>query len=148
VDSIQAPADLQAIVVRLTLATVMGAAVGLNRELVLKPAGLRTHALVSLGAALTMIVGLTLIDDVSASSRVIQGIVAGVGFIGGGVILHLRDERTVQGLTTAASIWVVAATGVAAGAGLWRAALITVVLALIVLTGGRALERALHHDGG
>jgi putative Mg2+ transporter-C (MgtC) family protein len=147
-DSISVPGDTLALAVRLGLATVLGGAVGLNREIFLKPAGLRTHALVSLGAALATYIGLQLTQytagDPTAPSRVIQGIIAGVGFIGGGVILHRQGGRMVHGLTTASSIWVVAATGVAAGAGLWRAAVLSVVLSLIVLTVGLPIDQALH----
>ncbi len=149
-DAITVPGDLSTLALRLALATLLGAAVGANREIFLKPAGLRTHALVSLGAALATIVGLLLTGpqgDPSAPGRVIQGIVAGIGFIGGGVILHLRDTRTVKGLTTAASIWIVSATGIAVGAGLWRSALIAVVLSLGVLTFGRHVDRVLHPGG-
>jgi putative Mg2+ transporter-C (MgtC) family protein len=152
-DAISLPADILHLAARLALATLLGAAIGLNREISLKPAGLRTHALVSLGAAVATCVGLQLTrfgeGDPSAPSRIIQGIVAGVGFIGGGVILHHADVRMVRGLTTAASIWVVSATGVAAAAGLWRSAILTVVLALLVLTVGRPIDQALHrfrHD--
>jgi putative Mg2+ transporter-C (MgtC) family protein len=80
----------------------------------------------------------------SRSARIIQGLVAGIGFIGGGVILHRADVRMVRGLTTAASIWVVAATGVAVGTGLWRAAVITVGLTLVILTVGRTIDHLLH----
>ena len=150
-DAIAVPADLAALALRLALATCLGAAVGLNREISLKPAGLRTHALVCLGAALATLVGLLLTGaptpDGTAPARIIQGIVAGVGFIGGGVILH-RDARTVEGLTTAASIWIVSVTGVAVGAGLWRAATVAVGLSLLVLTLGRRIDLALHHGKG
>jgi putative Mg2+ transporter-C (MgtC) family protein len=145
-DAISVPSDAWSLVYRLGLATLLGAAVGLNREMSLKPAGLRTHALVSLGAALLTIIGLLLTRspaDLDPASRVIQGIVAGVGFIGGGVILHRRDARMVHGLTTAASIWIVAAAGVAVGTGLWRGAVTAVVLALVVLTFGNRLDRLL-----
>lgn len=145
------PDGLWWLVQRLALATLLGAAIGLNRELSLKPAGLRTHALVSLGAALVTITGLVLIQptgDLSAPSRVVQGIVAGIGFIGGGVILHGRRDRTVRGLTTAATIWIVSAAGIAVGAGLWRSAVIAVGMALIVLTLGRPIDRAVHRAKG
>jgi putative Mg2+ transporter-C (MgtC) family protein len=70
--------------------------------------------------------------------------VAGIGFIGGGVILHRADVRMVRGLTTAASIWVVAATGVAVGTGLWRAAVMAVILVLVILSLGRRVDHAIH----
>ncbi len=150
-DSISLPADNIALAVRLGLATLLGAAIGLNREISLKPAGLRTHSMVALGAALLAQVGLQLghsSGDAAAASRIIQGLVAGIGFIGGGVILHRQDARTVRGLTTAASIWIVSAAGVAVGLGLWRAALMTVVLALVVLTVGGTIDHTLHRIRG
>lgn len=146
-DSIGLPPDTLTLATRLALATLLGATVGLNREISLKPAGLRTHALVALGAALLSYVGLQLgrsTGDGAAAARIIQGMVAGIGFIGGGVILHRADVQMVRGLTTAASIWVVAATGAAVGTGLWRAALIAVALTLIVLTVGRRIDHMLH----
>lgn len=150
-DVIAAPAGVADLALRLALAACLGAAIGLNREISLKPAGLRTHALVCLGAALATLVGLLLAGapaaDVTAPARIIQGIVAGVGFIGGGVILH-RDARTVEGLTTAASIWIVSVTGVAVGAGLWRASIVAVALSLLVLTLGRRIDLALHRAKG
>jgi putative Mg2+ transporter-C (MgtC) family protein len=147
-DVVTIPATTMVLVLRLILATALGAAVGVNRELRLKPAGLRTHTLVALGAALFTMIGLTLTNvngtyDPSATSRVLQGIIVGVGFIGGGVILRRDDLRGVYGLSTAASIWIVAATGVAAGCGLWRAATATVLLVLLVLVLGAPIDRAL-----
>jgi putative Mg2+ transporter-C (MgtC) family protein len=146
-DPVNVPADTIALAGRLALATLLGAALGVNREISLKPAGLRTHALVSLGAALVTIVGLQLAHsggDTAAPGRIIQGLVAGIGFIGGGVILHRRDAQAVHGLTTAASIWIASGTGVAVGTGLWRAAVAAVILSLIVLSLGRPLDNALH----
>jgi putative Mg2+ transporter-C (MgtC) family protein len=146
-DAVGLPHDNLVLALRLGLATLLGAAVGFNREISLKPAGLRTHALVALGGALLAHIGLQLgqpAGDGAAASRIIQGMVAGIGFIGGGVILHRADVRTVRGLTTAASIWVVAATGVAVGTGLWRAAVMTVILALVILSVGRRIDHAVH----
>jgi putative Mg2+ transporter-C (MgtC) family protein len=134
---------------RLLLATICGAAIGLNREREGKPAGLRTHALVALGVATFTIVGLLLQGSDGASpSRVLQGIIAGVGFIGAGVILHRQVNPTVVGLTTAAAIWIVAAIGVAAGAGLWRTAATVVGLALLLLVVGERIDRWIHRDSG
>ena len=143
-DAISSPDSMGIIAGRLLLATALGAAVGYNRELLQKPAGVRTHALVALGSALVALMSVMLThpsfgDDLAAPSRIIQGLVAGVGFIGGGVILRLEAEQRVEGLTTAASIWVVAAIGIAAGLGLWRTASLTVVIALVVLVLGRPL---------
>lgn len=146
-DSVDLPANFLALIARLGLATLLGAAVGLNREISLKPAGLRTHALVGLGAALLAYIGLQLgqpSGDGASAARIIQGLIAGIGFIGGGVILHRADTKTVRGLTTAASIWVVAATGVAVGTGLWRAGVITIALTLVILTVGRTIDHMLH----
>ena len=150
-DPASIPGDTMALAGRLALATLLGAALGVNREISLKPAGLRTHALVSLGAALVTIVGLQLGHsggDTAAPGRIIQGLVAGIGFIGGGVILHRGDAKSVHGLTTAASIWIASGTGVAVGTGLWRGAVTTVVLSLFVLTFGRPLDDALHKISG
>jgi putative Mg2+ transporter-C (MgtC) family protein len=147
-DVISIPTDEWRLVGRLALAALLGGILGLNREMALKPAGMRTHALVSLGAALATITGLALTappgNDASAPSRIIQGLVAGIGFVGSGVILHRRDNHTVEGLTTAASIWVIAATGVAAGAGLWRAAVSVVVISLLLLVIGSPIDQFVH----
>jgi putative Mg2+ transporter-C (MgtC) family protein len=135
------------VVIRLVAATGIGGAIGLNRELTRKPAGLRTHALVALGSALVTVTALQVgADDATqaaAVSRVIQGVIAGIGFLGGGVILH-TDGRNVIGLTTAATIWVAAALGVSCGIGQWRIAGMAVGIALVVLVLGRPVEAALH----
>ena len=130
---------------RLGAALVVGAIFGLNRELHGKPAGLRTHALVSLGAAAAAVLILRAPDgrltaDPNAISRVIQGILTGVGFLGAGVIL--RDPAGhVTGLTTAATIWVCAVLGLVCGLGYWFVLGITVALTTIILLLGRPLER-------
>ena len=129
---------------RLGLAALLGAAIGINREWQRKPAGLRTHALVALGGASFTLIGLLLPGDPTGSGRVLQGIIAGIGFIGAGVIMVRPDLHDVQGLTTAAAIWVVAAIGVAVGAGLWRTSLIVLTLALVVLVLGESIDRWLH----
>lgn len=130
------------ILLRLTVATLAGCILGLDRELRDKPAGLRTHALVALGSALVTVTafGLTNGANVDAVSRVIQGIIAGVGFLGAGAILKGASRDGVTGLTTAASIWLVASLGIACGSGHWLAVLITLVLALIVLIAGAPVE--------
>jgi putative Mg2+ transporter-C (MgtC) family protein len=139
-------------VIRLLAATGIGGIIGLNRELTRKPAGLRTHALVALGAALATVTALQLGPNANgatadAASRVIQGVIAGIGFIGGGVILH-SEGRNVYGLTTAATILVAAALGVSCGVGQWRVAGLASLIALGVLIVGRGVEAALHrhHD--
>ena len=149
-DVVSTPADFWTVLARLVLATFLGAAIGFNREMLNKPAGLRTHALVALGAALITLVSLLLsvpgAGDAAAPGRVLQGLLAGIGFIGGGVILHRERTGEVEGLTTAASVLVVAATGAAVGAGLWKTALASVVLALIVLSIG-AIDRKVQKIG-
>jgi putative Mg2+ transporter-C (MgtC) family protein len=148
-DSISVPQSMLEIFGRLALAVLFGAGIGINRERMGKPAGLRTHALGALGGALFTIVGLILsVGDPSAPSRVLQGITAGIGFIGAGVIMRRPEENDVHGLTTAAAIWVVAAIGVAVGAGLWRTGLIVLALALFILVVGEVIDRRIHHQGG
>jgi putative Mg2+ transporter-C (MgtC) family protein len=139
--------------VRLLAAAGIGGIIGLNRELTRKPAGLRTHSLVALGSALATVTALQLGvgatgTNADATSRVIQGVIAGIGFIGGGVILH-SEGRNVYGLTTAATILVAAALGVSCGVGQWRVAGLASLIALAVLVLGRGIESALHrHDAG
>ena len=144
-DAISVPVTLWEIAGRLLLATACGAAVGLNRERHGKPAGLRTHALVALGGALFTVMGLLLrAEDAAATGRILQGVTAGIGFIGAGVIMRRPDNRGVEGLTTAAAIWVVAAVGVAVGAGLWRTSMMGLGLTLAVLIAGEVADHWLH----
>jgi putative Mg2+ transporter-C (MgtC) family protein len=135
-EEISAPVTLLEAAFRLGLAILLGAAIGINRELLRKPAGLQTHSLVALGSALFAIVALELTvwpGDETACSRVIQGLIAGVGFIGAGAILRKEASHNVFGLTTASTIWVVAALGVAVGMGLWRTSLMAVGMSLAIL---------------
>jgi putative Mg2+ transporter-C (MgtC) family protein len=104
-------------VVRLGLAALFGAVIGLQRERVRSTAGLRTHMLVSLGSAFFVLAAIESGATASDVSRVIQGLVAGVGFLGAGTILKIGDRAEVHGLTTAASIWMTAAVGTGAGLG-------------------------------
>ena len=139
------------VALRLGAATLMGAAIGINRGRSGKPAGLRTQALVTLGSATVMVAMFELATvgsefDTGAISRVVQGVLTGIGFLGGGVILRDRAHHRVEGLTTAASIWVSAALGLACGAGLWRLALLALVLSLLVLKVGLAVEGTLQLD--
>src|SRR5271167_2403390 len=121
------------VIARLCAAVVAGAVLGINRDLRHKPAGLRTHALVSLGSAIACLVALSIAAaDASGLSRVVQGLVTGIGFLGAGVILHHDAEHRVAGLTTAASIWIAAALGAACGSGLWLAAVLSLALTLVV----------------
>ena len=131
------------VVVRLTTAVFIGGAIGLDRELRHKPAGFRTHALVALGAAAltSTSIQLTGSGDPSGVLRVVQGIITGIGFLGAGVILHPANQGSVLGLTTAASIWVVAGLGIGCGAGLWGSTLSAWGLTLLVLGLGGRLEQ-------
>ncbi len=126
-------AQATSIVVRLMVAGILGGILGWEREHAGKAAGVRTHMLVAMGAALFVLIaqqtGITSADN----SRVIQGIIAGVGFLGAGTILKGHDDNQVQGLTTAAGIWLTAAIGVAAGLGREATAVLSTVLALIVV---------------
>jgi putative Mg2+ transporter-C (MgtC) family protein len=129
---------------RLGSAVAIGGLVGLDRGLRNKPAGLRTHALVSLGAALMTYTGIELAPtEPGAVTRVLQGVIAGVGFLGGGVILRDAHDLRVRGLTTAASIWIVAGLGMACGAGHWRTGLLASAFTLVVLMGGHHIEQLL-----
>ena len=118
-------------VLRLLLSAALGAVIGLEREYRRKPAGLRTNILIAIGSCLFTILSLTLTAGTPDQSRVAGQIVTGIGFLGGGAILRNRD--TVHGMTTAATIWVNAAIGVAAGTGQYLLAISTVALTLVVL---------------
>src|SRR5262245_30793702 len=127
------------IVSRLGAAMAIGGALGLNRELHNKPTGLRTLGLVGLGSALAV---LAVADDPQADiSRVIQGVITGVGFLGAGVILHRPADNKVHGLTTAATIWVTASLGVLCGIGAWLTILVAMVLVGLLLTIGGPFEK-------
>jgi putative Mg2+ transporter-C (MgtC) family protein len=132
------------VTLRMVFALAAGAAIGLNRWFYHKPAGLGTHALVALGAALAVIVTARVPGaDAAASSRVIQGLVTGVGFVGAGVIMRENPGQPVHGLTTAASIWMSAILGIACGISDFAIGAIGLVLALIVLVVSKPLEDAL-----
>jgi putative Mg2+ transporter-C (MgtC) family protein len=119
---------------RVIAATLLGAIVGYERERTGKSAGLRTHMLVSLASALFVIAPLEAGAMPSDVSRVIQGVATGIGFLGAGAIIKLSDEREVHGLTTAAGIWMTAAVGLAAGLGRYGLAILSVVLAWVILS--------------
>lgn len=124
------------IVLRLTLAAVLGGLLGWEREAQGKAAGLRTHMLVAMGSALLVTVVQLQGANINEASRVIQGVIAGVGFLGAGTILKRQSGggEAVQGLTTAAGIWFTAAVGVAIGLGEESTAIVSAVLAFCVLT--------------
>jgi putative Mg2+ transporter-C (MgtC) family protein len=121
------------IVVRLLIAAILGGLIGFEREKKGKAAGLRTMMLVSLGAAVFVLIIQQYGGTSADVSRVIQGLVTGIGFLGAGTILHHGGEGHIKGLTTAASIWLTAAIGIAAGLGRESTAILATALALIIL---------------
>ena len=130
---------------RLAAAVAAGALIDLDRELRRKPAGLRTLALVSLGSAVFVLQALDPARGVTdATSRVIQGVVTGVGFLGAGSIIRGHDEESVRGLTTAASIWLAAAMGIACGLANWPLVVGACLLGLLVLL-ITPVERVIHN---
>lgn len=137
---------------RLGAATVLGGLVGIEREIRGRRAGLRTHILVSLGACLFTLTSVVADEHAQVSgqnvqidiTRIASQIVVGVGFLGGGAIL--RHGATVRGLTTAASLWITAAIGLACGFGFYRGAVAVALLTLFCLAGLRALEERIFQD--
>ena len=121
------------ILVRLLMAALLGGVLGYERERHGKAAGVRTHMLVAMGAALFVLVPQQGGMDVADMSRVIQGIVTGVGFLGAGAIIKRHSEEDVQGLTTAAGVWMTAAIGIACGLGREATAVLSTLMALVVL---------------
>ena len=130
------------IIVRLGAAILIGGVIGLDRNLHHKPTSVRTLGLVALGSALAV---LAVAHDRQADvSRVIQGVITGVGFIGAGVILHQTTDGKVHGLTTAASIWVAASLGVLCGLAAWKPLVVAVVGVLFLLLAGGSIEKWCH----
>jgi putative Mg2+ transporter-C (MgtC) family protein len=132
------------IFLRLFAATLVGGVLGLNRDLHGKPTGVRTLGLVGLGSALAVMAG-GHVGGVGDTSRVIQGIVTGIGFLGAGVIVRAGAGFHVQGLTTAACTWLTACFGVTCAVGDWQIVSIGLLLAFAVLLGGGRLEKVLRH---
>ena len=133
------------IIYQLILATILGALIGLEREVMRKEAGLRTYSLVSLGTCLFTVISFELFNSLTSKigigfdpSRIIQAIATGIGFLGAGVIF--RQQSGVVGLTTAAALWVVAAIGLAVGAELYLLAIFTTFMTLLVLFAFRLFE--------
>jgi putative Mg2+ transporter-C (MgtC) family protein len=132
------------LVLRLALAAVLGASIGLERERLMWAAGLRTHMLVCVGACLAMIVSAYAFQDVLGAhvvldpSRVAAQVVSGIGFLGAGMIIFRGDA--VKGLTTAASVWAVAGVGLAAGAGMYAPAAAATIIILVILAGLKPIE--------
>jgi putative Mg2+ transporter-C (MgtC) family protein len=138
-------AHLIRICIRLFVALVVGGLVGIQRELTHKPAGLRTHMLLALGTALIIITADEAGMSKSDLSRVLQGMITGIGFLGGGAILKLTAEHEIHGLTTAAGLWMTAAAAAAAGLGQLALAVLGVVLGLVVLAAFVKVEKRLGH---
>jgi putative Mg2+ transporter-C (MgtC) family protein len=141
-------ADQLEIALRLCVAAIAGMAVGLNRDIHNKAIGMRTLGLVALGAAIVILSGsvyegLHFAQD--AVSRVVQGILTGLGFLGAGAIIKSRDGSEVHGLTTASTVWIAASLGVTAGLGAWFITVAGTIMTLLVLTFGKPLERMLTH---
>jgi len=124
---------LMIVLVRVFAAVLLGAVVGIERERAGKPAGLRTHMLVSLGTAVVVMACAGTGMSLDGQSRVIQGMVTGIGFVGAGTILKLNEQREIHGLTTAAGLWMTAAIGVAVGLGVLGLAVIGTVVTVLVL---------------
>ncbi|KFG68386.1 magnesium transporter [Microvirga sp. BSC39] len=138
--------DQVEISLRLCVATIAGMIVGINRDIHNKPIGMRTLGLVSLGSALVILAGSVyegLHFSQDAVSRVVQGILTGLGFLGAGSILRAKDGTEVQGLTTAATVWIAAGLGVTAGLGAWFITAAGTLVTLFLLTYGTRLEAKL-----
>jgi putative Mg2+ transporter-C (MgtC) family protein len=136
-------AELTEAALRLVVATLAGMAIGLNRDIHNKPVGMRTLGLVSLGSALALLSATSfgqLQYDQDAVSRVIQGLLTGVGFIGAGVVLHDKTRMKIHGLTTAATVWVAAVLGITAGMGAWVITIAGSAVTLFLLVIGLKLE--------
>lgn len=132
---------------RLFVAVVLGGVLGIERQLHGRWAGIRTHMMVSLGAAIFTIAALmTAPNDSNDVTRVIQGVAAGIGFLGAGTILKLSTEVEVKGLTTASSIWLAAALGTVAGLGQYALAAAAGLVSLLVLAVLRPLTKAIGKD--
>ena len=128
------PEDITRVFVRLLVAVVLGGIMGYERETVGASAGLRTHMLVSLGAALFVLIPLQAGMEIGDVSRVLQGVTAGIGFIGAGAIMKHTSDNDIKGVTTAASVWLTAAVGIAAGMGREATAVVSALFALVILS--------------
>ena len=143
--------DWPEIVLRLGVATLAGGLIGLNRDLHGKPIGLKTLALVGLATAMVVVLADTSGDTTKISpeaSRIIQGILTGIGFLGAGVIVRAEHNFRVRGLTSAACTWLTACVGIACGIGQWRIVVVALAITFGLLTVGHRLERWLHRTLG
>lgn len=130
--------DVTTIAVRLLVAALLGGLLGYEREVKGASAGLRTHMLVSVGSALFVLIPLQAGMEIQDLSRVLQGVTAGIGFLGAGAILKQREQNDIRGLTTAASVWMTAAIGVAAGMGREGTAVLSAIFGVVILAIVRA----------
>jgi putative Mg2+ transporter-C (MgtC) family protein len=126
------------VMIRLTISLALGGLIGLERQMHRRAAGLRTHILVCLGSCLIMLTSIYISDiykngPMVDPSRIAAGVITGIGFLGAGAIIREREKEAVKGLTTAASLWVVAGIGLASGCGFYIAAFFTAALALVTL---------------
>ena len=137
--------DWQEIALRLGAATLAGAAIGLNRDLHSKPIGLRTLGLVGLAAAMIVVLAES---SGTPDTRLIQGILTGVGFLGAGVIIHADQNSRIRGLTSAACTWLTACIGIMCGAGQWKIVTVGLAITFIVLIAGGRAEAWLHRALG
>ncbi|MGZ5875462.1 MAG: MgtC/SapB family protein [Bradyrhizobium sp.] len=136
--------DWSEIVLRLGVATLAGGVIGLNRDLHGKPIGLKTLGLVGLATAMVVMLAHSSGEPANmsdATSRVVQGILTGIGFLGAGVIVHARHHFRVRGLTSAACTWLAACIGIACGVGQWRIVIAAIAMAFALLIVGRRVER-------
>jgi putative Mg2+ transporter-C (MgtC) family protein len=135
--------EMALVIVRLGVAIALGGLLGVERAHVGKAAGVRTHMLVALGAAVVVLLPHLIGMSTADISRIIQGTLTGIGFIGGGVILKMSEQHQILGITTAASIWLTATLGIVAGTGRLGLAAVGAVLAFLILTLFGWLEREL-----
>ena len=138
--------DITRVCVRLLVAALLGAMLGYERESSGASAGLRTHMLVSMGSAMFVLIplqaGMPLVDV----SRVLQGVTAGIGFLGAGAIMKSHSDNQITGLTTAAGVWLTAAIGVAAGMGREGTAILSALFAWVILALLKNKAKAIRHD--
>jgi putative Mg2+ transporter-C (MgtC) family protein len=143
--------DWTEILLRLAVATLAGCLIGLNRDLQGKPIGLKTIGLVGLATAMVVVLADPSPDHgkiTDAGSRVIQGILTGIGFLGAGVIVHAQHHFRVRGLTSAACTWFAACVGIVCGVGQWPVVAIALAIAFTLLIAGRRVEHWLHRTLG
>lgn len=140
--------DVADVILRLGGATLIGAAIGLNRDLHGKPIGVRTLGLVGLASAMVVLVVAPDGDDFNATSRVIQGVLTGIGFLGAGVIVRRNIGKGIHGLTSAACAWTTACLGMVCGLAAWPIVGTGVVLVFVLLIFGGPFERMIHRRFG